>query len=58
MDLTVASFDDPSRFKPTSHFGVESVHEDWLDTSNLPRTRSDQYQKLVDRWEKAGGMPL
>ncbi len=23
IDLTVASFDDPSRFKPTSHFGAE-----------------------------------
>ena len=54
MDLTVASFDDPSRFKPTSHFGVESIHEEWLDTKGLPRTRSDEYQKLVDRWAKAG----
>ena len=32
MDLTVASFDDPSRFRPTSHFGAESIHEAWLDT--------------------------
>jgi len=55
MDLTVASFDDPSRFKPTSHFGAESIHEAWLDTSALPRTRSDEYPKLVDRWKKAGG---
>lgn len=53
MDLTVASFDDPSRFKPASHFGVESIHEDWLDTRDLPRKRSDEYQKLVDRWAKA-----
>ena len=57
MDLTVASFEDPSRFKPTSHFGAESIHEAWLDTSDLPRTRSDEYQKLVDRWESAGGTP-
>lgn len=57
MDLTVASFDEPSRFKPTSHFGAESIHEAWLDTSKLPRTRSDEYPKLVERWEKAGGMP-
>jgi hypothetical protein len=57
MDLTVASFDDPSRFKPTHHFGAESRHEAWLDTSELPRTRSDEYQKLVDRWESAGGTP-
>ena len=57
MDLTVASFDDPSRFNPTSHFGAESINEAWLDTSGLPRTRSDQYDKLVDRWKAAGEEP-
>lgn len=57
MDLTVASFDDPSRFRPTSHFGAESIHEAWLDTSALPRTRSDQYDKLVARWKAAGEAP-
>ena len=54
MDLTVASFDDPSRFKPTSHFGAESIHEAWLDTTALKRVRSDDYQPLVERWEKSG----
>ena len=29
----------------------------WIDTTELPRTRTDEYQKLVDRWEKAGAMP-
>lgn len=53
MDLTVGSFDDPSRFRPTSHFGAESLHEAWLDTKDLPRTRSDEYQPLVDRWAHA-----
>jgi hypothetical protein len=57
MDLTVASFDDPSRFRPTSHFGVESIHEAWLDTAHLPRTRSDEYDKLVERWKAAGEAP-
>ncbi|MCY7339389.1 MAG: GFA family protein [Sphingomonas bacterium] len=56
MDLTVAAFDDPSRFKPTSHFGVESMHERWLETAGLPRTRSDEYQRLVDRWTQATGV--
>lgn len=54
MDLTVAAFDDSGRFKPTSHFGAESMHEAWLDTSGLKRMRSDEYQPLVDRWQKAG----
>ena len=57
MDLTVAAFDDPSRFKPASHFGAESIHEAWLDTTALPRTRTDEYQKLVDRWAKSGSSP-
>lgn len=55
MDLTVAAFDDPSRFRPTSHFGIESRHEAWLDTSGLPGTRSDGYAPLVERWRKSGG---
>ncbi|MES2001670.1 MAG: GFA family protein [Pseudomonadota bacterium] len=54
MDLTVASFDDPSRFKPTSHFGAESIHEAWLDTTALKRVRSDEYQPLVERWAQSG----
>ena len=57
MDLTVACFDDPSRFRPTSHFGAESIHEAWLDTSSLPRTRADQDDKLVARWKAAGEAP-
>jgi hypothetical protein len=57
MDLTVAAFDDPSRFKPAHHFGAESIHEAWLDTSSLPRMRSQDYQKLADRWRAAGEEP-
>jgi hypothetical protein len=55
MDLTVASFDDPSRFRPTAHFAAESMHQAWLDTSHLPSTRTDEYQRLVDRWTAATG---
>jgi hypothetical protein len=54
IDLTVGSFDDPSRFKPTSHFGAEALHEAWLDTHELPRQRSDDYKSLVERWAKVG----
>lgn len=55
MDLTVAAFDDPSRFVPTSHFGAESLHEAWIDTSDLDRIRTDEHQGLVNRWIKATG---
>ena len=58
MDLTVASFDDPSRFRPTAHFGSESMHRAWLETEGLPEQRSDEYQPLVDRWmNKVGKLP-
>lgn len=57
MDLTIGSFDDPGRFRPTSHFGAESMNEAWLDTSGLKRMRSDEYQPLVEKW-KAAGAPL
>ena len=58
MDLTVAAFDDPSRFVPTHHFGVESLHRAWLNTEGLPETRSDDHKPLVARWKAAtGAMP-
>ena len=55
IDLTVGSFDMPGRFRPTSHFGAESLHEPWLDTSMLKRVRTDEHQPLVDKWIKATG---
>ena len=55
MDLTVASFDDPARFRPKYHFGVESMHRAWLDTEGLQEARADEYQPLTDRWMKAIG---
>ena len=55
MDLTVASFDDPSRFKPQHHFGAESIHRAWLNTEGLKEIRTEEYQKLVDKWVDATG---
>src|SRR3546814_161480 len=46
MDLTIVSFDDPSRFAPKHHFGAESVHEAWLDTRDLPRYRTDEPKQI------------
>jgi hypothetical protein len=53
-DLTVGSFDDPSRFVPTSHYGTESMHAAWIDTHGLPMERSEDNSSLVDRWEAVG----
>jgi len=55
MDLTVASFDDPSRFRPTAHFAAESMHRAWINTEGLIETRSDEYEPLIERWVKAVG---
>lgn len=55
LDLTVASFDDPSRFVPKHHFGAESMHPAWIDTRGLPQKRSDEYGALVERWVEATG---
>lgn len=57
LDLTVGSFDEPGYFVPTAHFGAEALHEAWLDTRALPRTRSDEYQPLVERWKAADAQP-
>lgn len=54
VDLTLGSFDDPYVFAPTSHAGAESINEPWLDTSALPRQRSDETQSVVSRWQAAG----
>ena len=55
MDLTVGSFDDPSRLTPVTHYGVESLHEQWLDTTGLPRYRTDENKTVVKRWIEATG---
>ncbi len=55
VDLTVGSFDDPSCFRPTRHYAVESLHEAWLDTRDLPRMRSDENDTVSKRWMDACG---
>ncbi|MBA2771262.1 MAG: GFA family protein [Sphingomonas sp.] len=55
IDLTVASFDDPSRFVPKHHFGAESIHRTWLNTEGLPEHRTEEHKPLVDRWIAATG---
>ena len=55
MDLTVASFDDPSPFTPKHHFGAESIHRAWLNTEGLPESRTDEYEKRDDKSAAATG---
>ena len=55
MDLTVAAFDDPSRFQPKWHFGAEGIQRPWLNTAGLPEHKTSDYQLLVDKWIEATG---
>lgn len=55
LDLTVGSFDDPGRFRPTMNFAVESRHAAWVDTSGLTDMRSEDNPSTRDRWIKALG---
>ena len=54
MDLTVGSFDEPGRFRPTHHFGAESRLHAWDDMRGLPEMRSEDYAPLAERWRAAG----
>ncbi len=59
MDLTVAAFDDPSRFVPKWHFGAEEIQRPWLNTAGLPEHKTTDYQVLVDKWvEATGSVPV
>lgn len=55
MDLMVGAFDDPSIFKPTSHFGVEGRLAAWHGPDGLPEKRVEDSGAIVARWEKAYG---
>ncbi len=55
MDLTVASFDDPSPFEPKHHFGAECIHRAWLNTEGLPEYKTSDYDVLVKKWVEAAG---
>lgn len=55
MDLIVGTFDDPSRFTPRHHFGVENMQRAWINTEGLPEMRTEEHKGLVDRWMKTVG---
>ena len=55
MDLSVGSLADPSAFKPTAHFAVESRIAAWHADDALPGERLDENAKIVERWRIAYG---
>jgi len=57
MDLTVGSFDQPERFRPSKNYAVESMLPGWLDLHALPQMRSEENETVVRRWQEAGLEP-
>lgn len=55
IDLSIGSFDDPSRFIPREHFGIESRLPHWRDTEGLPGYRTEENAPIVARWKNIGG---
>jgi hypothetical protein len=55
MDLAVGSLDDPSLFKPTSHYAIESRIAAWHVPDGLPEERLDSNERIAQRWRDAYG---
>ena len=55
MDLHVATFDDPSRFVPRHHYGVDTRLAHWRDTTELPDYKLTDSAKTVALWMNAIG---
>ena len=55
MDLTVGSFDDPTRFRPTRNFAAESILPAWQDSTHLTGVRTEDNPNVADRWTRAVG---
>ncbi|MBX7493323.1 GFA family protein [Qipengyuania sp. 1NDW9] len=55
MDIAIGTLDDPYGLEPQWHFGVERMHEAWIDTSHLPHKRADESEQLVNRWKDSNG---
>lgn len=55
MDLTIASFDDPSPFRPTANYCAESMNRHFLDASGLPEKTTAELESVTGRWIKTTG---
>ncbi|WP_310104076.1 GFA family protein [Sphingomonas sp. BE138] len=58
LDLTVGSFDEAHRLRPTGHFGVESRHRAWSEGVDLPEKRTGDLPNIAKKWmETRGNVP-
>ena len=54
FEVQISTLDEPHKFSPASHIGIESqLH--WHDIhDDLPRQRCDDSSQIVEAWESAG----
>lgn len=57
VDITVGSFDDPTPFRPSQNYAVESMLTAWADVRHLPAMSSVENENVVKRWQEAGLKP-
>jgi len=55
MDIALGSIDDPTVFKPTSHYGTESRVENFAHEDLLPCKRFDENKEFIEKWQTAYG---
>jgi hypothetical protein len=55
MDLAIGTLDDPSAFKPTEHWSIESRLARWHTDDGLPGHRLDANERINQRWRDAYG---
>lgn len=55
MDLAVGAFDDPSKFKPVMHVGVESRVAPFARADGLPEKRIADFEHIGKKWKAAYG---
>ena len=56
MDLSVGSLDHPELLKPTCHNGVESRVPSFVWADDLPKSRTEDNQSYVEKWQAAYGV--
>lgn len=57
IDLTVGSFDDPTPFRPSRNYSIESMLTAWTDVRHLPGTTTAENTGVIDKWKAAGLEP-
>ena len=55
IHLTVGSLDEPGRLRPVAHYGFESHVGTFFTDDGLPRSRIEDDEEFVVKWQAAHG---